>query len=38
MDQEGINSLAVVDSHFNVVGNISAADVKVGFLNYHSGS
>ncbi|GAD93315.1 CBS domain protein [Paecilomyces variotii No. 5] len=29
MDQEGINSLAVVDSHFNVVGNISAADVKL---------
>ncbi|KAJ9213559.1 hypothetical protein DTO166G4_4809 [Paecilomyces variotii] len=29
MDQEGINSLAVVDSHSNVVGNISAADVKL---------
>lgn len=29
MDSEGISSVAVVDSQFNVVGNISSADVKV---------
>lgn len=29
MDNEGISSVAVVDSQFNVVGNISSADVKV---------
>ena len=29
MDQEGISSLAVVDNHINVVGNISTADVKL---------
>lgn len=29
MNNEGISSLAVVDSQFNVVGNISNVDVKV---------
>lgn len=29
MDQEGITSVAVVDSLSNVVGNISTVDVKV---------
>lgn len=29
MYEEGISSVAVVDNHFNVVGNISATDVKV---------
>lgn len=29
MNDEGISSVAVVDSHFNVVGNISTTDVKV---------
>lgn len=29
MDDEGISSVAVVDNHFNVVGNISTTDVKV---------
>ena len=29
MNNEGITSLAVVDNHLNVVGNISNADVKV---------
>lgn len=29
MDNEGISSVAVVDSQFDVVGNISSADVKV---------
>lgn len=29
MNEEGISSIAVVDSHFNVVGNISTTDVKV---------
>lgn len=28
MNNEGISSLAVVDNHWNVVGNISNADVK----------
>lgn len=30
MNNEGITSLAVVDSGHNVVGNISTVDVKVG--------
>lgn len=30
MNNEGITSLAVVDNQFNVIGNISTADVKVG--------
>lgn len=29
MNDEGISSLAVVDNHANVVGNISTVDVKV---------
>lgn len=29
MSDEGISSLAVVDNHANVVGNISIVDVKV---------
>lgn len=29
MDDESISSVAVVDNHFNVVGNISTTDVKV---------
>lgn len=29
MNDEGISSLAVVDNHANVVGNISTIDVKV---------
>jgi CBS domain-containing protein len=29
MNSEGVSSLAVVDNQFNVVGNISNADVKV---------
>ena len=29
MNNEGITSLAVVDNHYDVVGNISNADVKV---------
>ena len=29
MNDEGISSLAVVDSQHNVIGNISTADVKV---------
>lgn len=29
MNNEGISSIAVVDNHFNVVGNISTTDVKV---------
>jgi CBS domain-containing protein len=29
MNSEGISSIAVVDNHFNVVGNISTTDVKV---------
>lgn len=29
MNNEGITSLAVVDSGYNVVGNISTVDVKV---------
>jgi CBS domain-containing protein len=29
MHSEGISSIAVVDNHFNVVGNISTTDVKV---------
>ena len=30
MNTEGISSLAVVDNQYNVLGNISTADVKVG--------
>jgi len=29
MNSEGVSSLAVVDSQYNVVGNISTTDVKV---------
>ena len=29
MNDEGISSIAVVDNHFNDVGNISTTDVKV---------
>ena len=29
MNNEGLTSLAVVDNHLNVVGNISNTDVKV---------
>ena len=29
MNNEGVTSLAVVDNQYNVVGNISNADVKV---------
>ena len=29
MNNEGVSSLAVVDNHYNVVGNISNVDVKV---------
>ncbi|GFF29463.1 protein sds23 [Aspergillus udagawae] len=29
MNSEGISSIAVVDNHFNVVGNISTTDVKL---------
>ncbi|KAL1988179.1 hypothetical protein VTN96DRAFT_709 [Rasamsonia emersonii] len=29
MSNEGISSLAVVDNHFNVIGNISTVDVKL---------
>lgn len=29
MNSEGVSSLAVVDNQFNVMGNISTADVKV---------
>jgi len=29
MEAEGISSLVVVDNHMNVIGNISATDVKV---------
>ncbi|GES60712.1 CBS domain protein [Aspergillus terreus] len=29
MNNEGISSIAVVDNHFNVVGNISTTDVKL---------
>jgi CBS domain-containing protein len=29
MNSEGITSLVVVDNHMNVIGNISATDVKV---------
>jgi CBS domain-containing protein len=29
MNSEGISSIAVVDNHSNVVGNISTTDVKV---------
>lgn len=31
MNDEGISSLAIVDNHSNVVGNISTVDVKVCF-------
>lgn len=34
MNNEGITSLAVVDNQFNVIGNISTADVKV--TDFHS--
>lgn len=30
MNSEGVSSLVVVDNHFNVIGNISTTDVKVG--------
>lgn len=30
MNTEGISSLAVVDNQYNVLGNISTTDVKVG--------
>ena len=30
MNNEGVTSLAVVDNSYNVVGNISNVDVKVG--------
>lgn len=33
MNSEGVSSLAVVDNQFNVVGNISNADVKVSVPN-----
>ena len=33
MNNEGITSLAVVDNHWNVVGNISNVDVKVSLFN-----
>ena len=29
MNDEGVTSLAVVDNHYNVIGNISNVDVKV---------
>lgn len=29
MNEEGVSSIAVVDNHFNVIGNISEVDVKV---------
>lgn len=29
MNQEGVSSVAVIDNHFNVIGNISTADVKL---------
>lgn len=29
MNNEGVTSLAVVDNQYNVVGNVSNADVKV---------
>mgnify|MGYP002717793596 CR=1 FL=1 len=29
MNNEGMSSIVVVDNHFNVLGNISTADVKV---------
>jgi len=29
MNNEGISSIAVVDHHHNVIGNISTVDVKV---------
>ena len=32
MNNEGVTSLAVVDNQYNVVGNISNADVKVSLL------
>lgn len=32
MNEEGVSSVAVVDHHFNVIGNISTVDVKVGFF------
>lgn len=32
MHSEGISSVAVVDNHSNVVGNISTTDVKVCFV------
>lgn len=34
MNNEGISSLAVIDSQHNVVGNISNVDVKVVSSNY----
>ena len=38
MDHDGLSSLAVVDNHSNVVGNISTTDVKVGRHFIHDGS
>lgn len=35
MYEEGISSVAVVDNHLNVVGNISSTDVKVCFMRCH---
>lgn len=35
MYEEGISSVAVVDNHFNVVGNISSTDVKVCSMCFH---
>ena len=35
MNDEGVTSLAVVDNGYNVVGNISNVDVKVGLPQYY---
>jgi hypothetical protein len=32
MNNEGVSSIVVVDSHMNVLGNISTADVKVCYV------
>lgn len=37
MYHDGLSSLAVVDNHFNVMGNISTTDVKVGLPLIHDG-
>lgn len=34
MNIEGVSSIVVVDNHFNVIGNISAVDVKVSRLTF----